>query len=936
MASLPHLSAPLIFLDQKTEEPSDEFPASVQYARFTAGGGSGFFSQLRCLRMEHAASLAHALVSDYTGPQYGFCVWEVFRNQSTCHLAFDVDLKPDFPDGRTIVDLVHGLFEAVFSAYAAVARVNRLPRFDAIVWTATRPGKQSFHVHYYRLRMSFSEQVEMARWVKHYLHTKAGADWAWLDAALDIGPNERGHLRVPLSHKFERDEGLVAGSQLVLLGVYDGMGEKVDERRADRAPWTKWSVRLEGLVAFSLHLLEHKDKVHVQMGSLQASRERKLWRRKRIADEQRLAPRVDSDDEAVEPLSGIDMLDWSPESCLPADFMRRLAKLLSKEEDPYVLSVRWFARRATIVGNCVAYKVLEGSSPSLEYHVLNDALYNQYPKVTVIPPGSDRGRPVSFLRHFLESHQVREHYRSVELVPRGVHLGGVDDATGSGGKLNAWTGWLCDRFDLAKYDNAVSDMAFSDVADDYPLHYVLYYIFWDMCNGSEDHFKAFVWFLAHLVQRPGEKTGRVLVVHGSEGVGKSTFFVDFFLKRVLGMAHTVVLSRSSDITGNFNSLLENRLLCVCEEAMLNDARSADEMKHLITGDYITINKKNQPQRQQRNLLNFVLLSNRTVPMVMGKESRRPIVIRTNDRFANMDPALKHQYHTERTELLAMDKTVEQLAWFLSRLNLDQWDAERTSRLYFSREFDMMRVAALEPGLKLAADCINLETNGGLSPVAVACYPGTANWSPQRLQEPWWSEKVKEFNGASHEMKQTLVSLGCSFEVRDTIAVIVWPKLDDFKDSFQRLVPGLDLLRLNRMAEVVEPPPLDGVGPGTGYFQMFRPLECERVALLAHEQSQASLKQSVATPPITPPRRRSRPPREVDSDSDEEPLRWVTPRSPSPMDVRSDPPSPERPQMVRSLAMVDEELVASLGGRPRPSLEEPVGKQTARWAPDLLF
>lgn len=50
------------------------------------------------------------------------------------------------------------------------------------------------------------------------------------------------------------------------------------------------------------------------------------------------------------------------------------------------------------------------------------------------------------------------------------------------------------------------------------------------------------------------------------------------------------------------------------------------LKHLVTGETLQINEKNMPVREERNHLNFVFLSNSTVPLALDDGDRRYLVL----------------------------------------------------------------------------------------------------------------------------------------------------------------------------------------------------------------------------------------------------------------------------------------------------------------------
>ena len=82
-----------------------------------------------------------------------------------------------------------------------------------------------------------------------------------------------------------------------------------------------------------------------------------------------------------------------------------------------------------------------------------------------------------------------------------------------------------------------------------------------------------------------------------------------------------ILKRSvtdiSELTGNFNSIVENKMLIVLNEVKnCGDDRLANfnALKSIITDNSIRINEKNQPRRTAENVANFIFCTNNPYPV----------------------------------------------------------------------------------------------------------------------------------------------------------------------------------------------------------------------------------------------------------------------------------------------------------------------------------
>ena len=155
-----------------------------------------------------------------------------------------------------------------------------------------------------------------------------------------------------------------------------------------------------------------------------------------------------------------------------------------------------------------------------------------------------------------------------------------------------------------------------------------------LCSGegprSEALYQWVLKWLAYPIQHPGAKMKTALVVHGPQGAGKNMIF-----EAVMGIygKYGRVISQSA-IEDKHNDWASRRLFLIADEVV---ARSEmfhikNELKGLITGDWIRINPKHMQAHEERNHCNLVFLSNEAMPVVIEEDDRRHCVIWT--------PALK--------------------------------------------------------------------------------------------------------------------------------------------------------------------------------------------------------------------------------------------------------------------------------------------------------
>lgn len=150
-----------------------------------------------------------------------------------------------------------------------------------------------------------------------------------------------------------------------------------------------------------------------------------------------------------------------------------------------------------------------------------------------------------------------------------------------------------------------------------------------ICEESDNVFDWVVRWLAYPIQHPGAKMHTALVVFGEkEGTGKSMFFDA--VARIYGKEY----SRHVDqrlMTSRFNAWLSHKLFVVADEVVTSKERRELKgiLKNLITSPTHQLEEKNMPVFEERNLTNFVYLSNEMQPLALDWYDRRYVCLKYN-------------------------------------------------------------------------------------------------------------------------------------------------------------------------------------------------------------------------------------------------------------------------------------------------------------------
>jgi hypothetical protein len=134
---------------------------------------------------------------------------------------------------------------------------------------------------------------------------------------------------------------------------------------------------------------------------------------------------------------------------------------------------------------------------------------------------------------------------------------------------------------------------------------------------------------ADIVQNPTRKPGVAVVLRGSEGSGKSV--LGAILRRVLGPRNVLVNADKDRLLGRFNSALAGKILIQAEETFFaGDARTADALKHLITGQTLEIELKFGRSFEIDSFHRLLITTNHKHVIQASSEARRFVVCDVSD------------------------------------------------------------------------------------------------------------------------------------------------------------------------------------------------------------------------------------------------------------------------------------------------------------------
>ena len=140
------------------------------------------------------------------------------------------------------------------------------------------------------------------------------------------------------------------------------------------------------------------------------------------------------------------------------------------------------------------------------------------------------------------------------------------------GVLNLFSGYKYEPL-----EEKVDDEYFDDIKP------VLKHLYEVLCNSNDKIYDYVVKWLAHLLQKPWDKSGvPTILMKSDEGTGKNLFWE--FVGDALGQRYFTLINDLDDLTNKFNAGTEGKLLTLLNEIQNygGNFKSNDKLKSILT------------------------------------------------------------------------------------------------------------------------------------------------------------------------------------------------------------------------------------------------------------------------------------------------------------------------------------------------------------------
>jgi len=188
-----------------------------------------------------------------------------------------------------------------------------------------------------------------------------------------------------------------------------------------------------------------------------------------------------------------------------------------------------------------------------------------------------------------------------------------------------------------------------------------------LCDGNKFQAEWLLDWLAHLVQKPSEKSTLVPVLIGDEGTGKG-LLADGILGGILGPFYNKIMT-AQVLKEKFNVEQTKKFLTFIDEATWRGDKVEDGILKGLTGsDVMAVEEKFGGRYNIENYSRYMIASNNEEAVAVGRSNRRYMVIECSKDFAGNTAYFKPLW-----DGIKKGKLVAQVYNFLLKRDISKFD-----------------------------------------------------------------------------------------------------------------------------------------------------------------------------------------------------------------------------------------------------------------------
>lgn len=236
------------------------------------------------------------------------------------------------------------------------------------------------------------------------------------------------------------------------------------------------------------------------------------------------------------------------------------------------------------------------------------------------------------------------------------------------GSYNLWRGYKITEAVCQSYDESDCQV-------------ILDHIFNIWADGDPDRYEYILNWFAWKLQKPDKKMAVVICLNSGEGAGKNIILNHLY--KIMGSNYDSISSAKS-ILGDFNGVLEARTLINFDEVTYGgNHEKNNQLKSLISEDYVFINKKNKEMYRIRAMADFIITTNEEYFIGVNGDSRRYCPMSLNRRWEGVQTDESEAYFNK-----IRDAPSEAFAKFLYNRDISNFNPRKFKKtLLFQQQVE---------------------------------------------------------------------------------------------------------------------------------------------------------------------------------------------------------------------------------------------------------
>jgi hypothetical protein len=233
-------------------------------------------------------------------------------------------------------------------------------------------------------------------------------------------------------------------------------------------------------------------------------------------------------------------------------------------------------------------------------------------------------------------------------------------------------------------------------------------------------------YFAHMVQKPGLKSGTALIVKGAQGIGKNIMF-ERLVKVLCGEEYLLSTTNIDDIVGKFSSV-NQKLMVILDEASGDDTfKNSEHLKSFITSEKVRFERKGISTVMINNVARVIFLTNNDISTKIEKSERRHQAMEGSPDMAN-----NRDYFSKLVDAFDDKEQVKLLYLFFKHRDISNINMEKDRVV--TRLYEEMQSVNISSDLKFFMDQVD-EIAGNTNYTAKYIYQLYSEWCLPRKKSP---------------------------------------------------------------------------------------------------------------------------------------------------------------------------------------------------------